>query len=85
MKRKQFFSLVLLTALGLSSCTVYRHTEVTGNPVGTKQGVARGSIFNPDISLQTAAKNGNITKIGSVEVTYKTFILPFYKTVVTGE
>ena len=33
----------------------------------------------------TAAKKGKIDKIGSVDTKVTVFIVPFYKTVVTGE
>lgn len=75
-------------ALMLSSCTIYHQVTVTNNAVGTKTGVAKGSNFSPDLDVtaEKACKNGNITKIGTME-TKATQILFFvkYKTVVTGE
>jgi hypothetical protein len=60
---------------------------VTDNPVGTKKGVAKLALFgvDKDISLEKACKNGEITKIGTVEVRTTYFIIPFVKTTVTGE
>ena len=70
----------------LSSCTVAATHTATGNPVGTKVGVAKSKIFgDSDHSIQAAAKNGGITKIGSVDIVTKVFIFPITKTVVTGE
>ena len=72
--------------MGLTSC-VSTSTMITDNPVGTKMGVARLKLFakDADFSIEAAAKNGKITKIGTVEVRTTTFILPMVKTTVTGE
>jgi hypothetical protein len=82
--------LKLLTVLGgsifFTSCVTSTYM-VTDNPVGTKKGVAKLALFgvDKDISLEAACKNGGITKIGTVEVRTTYFIIPFVKTVVTGE
>lgn len=77
----------LVIVFGLSSCVVYETHTVTGNPIGTKKGVAKASAFssNADYTMRTAAKKGKINKIGSVDTRVTVFIVPFYKTVVTGE
>lgn len=87
MKKIQNTVVALTIALGLSSCVVYETHTVTGNPIGTKKGVAKASAFssNADFTMRTAAKKANIDKIGSVDTRVKVFIIPFYKTVVTGE
>jgi hypothetical protein len=74
-------------AIGMSSCVVHQTHTVTGNPIGTKKGVAKANAFNPDadFTIRTAAKKGKIDKIGSVDTKVTVFIIPFYKTVVTGE
>ena len=81
--------LTLLAAVifSLSSCVVYESHTVTGNPIGTKKGIAKGHIFskNLDFTMSTAAKKGKIDKIGSVDTKVTVFLIPFYKTVVTGE
>lgn len=72
---------------GLSSCVTTSYM-VTNNPVGTKTGVAKLALFgkDKDISLEKAAKNGKITKIGTVEQrTTFYLIIPVVKTTVTGE
>jgi hypothetical protein len=79
-----------LTVVGglffLNSCVSSTYM-VTDNPIGTKKGIAKLSLFgvDQDISLEKACKNGNITKIGTVEVRTTYFVIPFVKTIVTGE
>jgi len=88
MKKIKLIAFGFALSLGMSSCVVDQVHSVTGNPIGTKVGVAKGTMFmNPnfDISMQAAAKNGGINKIGSVEIKTTIFIIPFYKTTVTGE
>ncbi|MBL4709876.1 MAG: hypothetical protein JKY48_15700 [Flavobacteriales bacterium] len=86
MKKMKALVAVSLMVFGLSSCVVYETHSVTGNPIGTKKGVAKTKLFgNSDVTMRTAAKNGKITKIGSVDTKTTVFILPFSKTVVTGE
>lgn len=69
--------------LTFSSCTISRDYQITGQPIGTKTGVAKSRIFgNSDTSIKKAAENGNITKIGAVEYQRKLFRT---KTVVHGE
>jgi len=84
-KTKLFISMVAMTAL-MSSCVTTSYM-VTDNAVGSKVGVAKLKIFgkDKDITLEKAAANGKITKIGTVEVRTTYFILPFVKTTVTGE
>ena len=73
--------------LGLSSCVVYESHSVTGNPIGSKKGVAKSKLFGKsDVTMMAAAKNGKISKIGSVDTkTTIVVIFPVSKTVVTGE
>ena len=72
----------------LQSCIVMDSTQLTDNPIGSKKGVATMKMFssNTDISIASAAKNGKITKIGSVEKRYTVYLIfPVYTTIVTGE
>ena len=86
MKKMKTLAVLALMTFGFSSCVVYESHTVTGNPIGTKKGVAKSKIFgNQDISMKAAAKNGKISKIGSVDIKTTVFILPFIKTTVTGE
>jgi hypothetical protein len=83
MKKIIYISLLALTA---SSCTVSRVYQLTGQPIGSKTGVAKSKIIgNSDTSLKKASENGNITVIGAAEITTKFFIFTFTKTKVYGE
>lgn len=81
----------LLFALGavamLGSCTVYRNYQLTGEPIGSKTGVAKSKIIgDQDYSVVTAAKNGDIKTIGAVEVKTKVYLIfPITTTTVFGE
>ena len=86
-KIKTLAALALMT-FGLSSCMVYESYSVTGNPIGTKKGVAKTKLFSKDldVSMRTAAKNGKIQKIGSVDIKTKAYVFFIVtKTTVTGE
>lgn len=63
--------------IGLSSCTVSHSLELTGNPIGTKEGVSKNSFAKDDavFGAVEAAKNGNITTIGAVEVKHKNYLI----------
>jgi hypothetical protein len=86
MKNKKSILLAGVAGLFLSSCVTSTYM-VTDNPVGTKTGVAKMSLFgkDKDISLEKAAANGKITKIGTVETRTTMFIIPIVTTTVTGE
>ncbi len=85
-KTIKMFLLAGLTGTFMTSCVTTNYM-VTDNPVGKKVGVAKLGLFakDKDISLEKAAKNGGITKIGTVEIKTTIFIFPFIKTTVTGE
>jgi len=68
----------------LTSCTVSRSIQLTGQPIGTKQGVATAVLVG-DSSLKTASKKGKVKTIGASEVVTKVFIVPINKTKVYGE
>jgi len=83
---KKLFTVGLVT-LCLSSC-VSTSYMVTDNEVGTKTGVAKAKPFkkNADFSIEAACRNGGITKVGTVEVKSKTFLIfTTVTTTVTGE
>lgn len=81
-------SLAVASILMLPSC-VMQSFVATGNPVGTKTGVSKANNIrgrHKDTTLETACKNGKITKIGVVEYRVTYFLsFAFYKTTVTGE
>lgn len=85
---------IKLIALGLglsaiaSSCTIGHSMQITDNNVGSKVGVAKTKLFAPnnDITVMSAAKNGNITKIATVDVKTKVYLIfAITTTTVTGE
>ena len=85
MRKKLIFSIGIATWL-LSSCVVSQTYQITGNPIGTKSGVAKSSaIGTGDFGIKAAAANGKITKIGAVEITQKVFITIKTITKVYGE
>jgi hypothetical protein len=89
------FAAVSCAAL-LNSCSVTLPVCATSNPIGSKVGEATAvnlfGIFwlNGDASLTTAAKNGGIKSISTVDIK-QTILIPIapillrYTTVVTGE
>lgn len=69
-KFKVFISAIALTGF-MSSCVIMESHVTTGNPIGTKEGVSKSKLAgNSDAGIAAAAKNGGITKIGSVDVVY---------------
>lgn len=85
MKKKLIFSFGIAVWL-LSSCVVSQTYQITGNPIGTKTGVAKSNVVGTgDFGIKAAAANGKITKIGAVEVTQKVFFTVKTITKVYGE
>jgi len=81
-----------LSLLGLlfASCSVTYPGIATGN-VASKEGVAKkkiilGIALKPvDVSIETAAKNGGISKVATVDYQVsKSLFSTTYKTIVTG-
>lgn len=84
----------LVALLLLAGCTTIVPVGATGNPVGSKVGEATGSYlfgFFPlkaknDMGIQTAAKNGGITSISTIDQKISDyFFVVKVTTVVTGE
>ncbi|MDC6483888.1 TRL-like family protein [Cyclobacteriaceae bacterium] len=77
----------------VSSCALTMPINATSNPVGNKVGSAKATgflgilFFNADASIQTAAKNGGITEISTVDVKTTNIlnIILTYETIVTGK
>jgi hypothetical protein len=77
----------------LSGCALTLPVNATSNPIGSKVGTAKATgyfgilFFDQDASIQTAAKNGKITKISTVDIksTSVLNIIVTYETIVTGE
>lgn len=79
--------------LMLSSCSLTLPVNATSNTVGNKVGTAKATgflgflFFDADASIQSAAKNGGITKISTVDIkaTSMLNIITTYECIVTGE
>ena len=93
LKEVKWIFAVLMFAFIVTSCSITRPINATGYAVGSKVGIAKatgyfGVIFiDGDASIRTAAKNGGINRISSVDLK-KTSILGIvvtYETIVTGE
>ncbi|MDR2305113.1 MAG: TRL-like family protein [Treponema sp.] len=93
MKKYVFILLTILVIIGITGCAITQPFDLTENPVGSKVGEATGMlVLNGtyggfvDYSLQTAAKNGGITKISTADVRTKYLLYAIeYTTIVTGE
>jgi hypothetical protein len=93
MKKVQtIFALLAVVAI-MSSCSLTLPVAATSNSVGTKVGTAKATgflgvlFFNADASIKTAAKNGGITKISTVDIKQGSVLnlIVTYETIVTGE
>lgn len=93
MKNLKMFAAMFAVVLLLASCSVTMPVAATSNPVGSKVGTAKATgyfgvlFFGQDASIQSAAKNGGITKISTVDVKQGNVlgIIWTYETIVTGE
>jgi hypothetical protein len=82
-----------VAAVLLASCSITLPVTATSNPVGSKVGKASGNCFlsilcfGVDASVSTAAKNGGISKISTVDYTQKNILnlIITHETTVTGE
>jgi hypothetical protein len=85
----------LLVTASLASCSVTSGLTATGNSIKSadKTGTSKATLlfgFIPlggDASISTAAKNGNIDKIATVDVTHTNilFLVQTIETKVTGQ
>ena len=93
MKNLNKLLLISIVLLLTTSCSLTLPVSATGNSVGSKVGTAKASgffgyiYFDADASIQTAAKNGGITKISTVDLKQTNFLNIFtgYECIVTGE
>lgn len=91
-KVKTIFALLAVVAM-MSSCALTLPVNATSNPVGNKVGTAKATgylgilFFDADASIRTAAKNGGITKISTVDIKQGNVLnlIVTYETIVTGE
>lgn len=88
-------SIIAIIALGtlISGCSIILPVNATSNPVGNKVGTSTATgflgilFFDADASIRTAAKNGGITKISTVDIKHTNVLnlIVTYETIVTGE
>ena len=93
--KKQFARLftILAASAMITSCSIERPVNATSNEIGGKVGRAKATVyfqvlsFGQDYSIRTAAQNGNISQISTVDVkeTDLLGIVQTYETIVTGE
>jgi hypothetical protein len=92
-KKSKIMALTLAIGLFLSSCALTLPVNATGYAVGSKVGTAKATgylgilFFNGDASIKTAAKNGGITRISSVDIKHTSILglVVTYETIVSGE
>lgn len=90
---KLMMAAVVAGGMMLSSCSITMPVNATSNPVGNKVGMSSGTCFlgmlcfGVDASIQTAAANGGISKISTVDLRTKNVLnlITTYETIVTGE
>ena len=81
----------IVTAACLSSCGGFYNNMITNGKISSKEGIAKkrvwfGIAMNIDMSIETAAKNGGITRVATVESIVKPGLFNvLYITKVTGE
>lgn len=93
MKKMKMIAVVFVTAVMLSSCALTLPVNATGLTIGDKVGTAKATgylgvlFFDQDASIQTAAKNGGITRISTVDIKQTNIlnIIVTYETIVTGQ
>lgn len=84
---------ILAFAITLNACTTISPLLITQNPIGTKQGKARAVFLfgipldGGDFSTGTAARNGGINKIATVDLKTQNYlgIVIVQQTIVAGE
>jgi hypothetical protein len=91
-KIKSIFALLTVVSV-MSGCALTLPVNATSNSVGSKVGTAKATgylgilFFDADASIRTAAKNGGITKISTVDIKQTSLLnlIVTYETIVTGE
>jgi len=92
-KKIRFFAFAFVVSLIVSSCSLTLPVNATGYAVGNKVGTAKATgylgflFFDADASIRTAAKNGGISRISSVDIKQTSLlgIIVTYETIVSGE
>jgi hypothetical protein len=91
-KIKTFVALVAVAAM-VSSCALTLPVNATSNAVGNKVGTSKATgffgflFFDQDASIRTAARNGGITRISTVDIKQTSLLnlIVTFETIVTGE
>lgn len=91
--KNSLLGLAVAGLMFLSSCSIVMPVAATSNPVGSKVGTAKATVYlgilalDQDASIQTAAKNGGIKKISTVDMKQGNMLglIWTYETIVTGE
>jgi hypothetical protein len=89
---KNLLSITLLSII-ISSCSITKPVSATSNPIGSKVGKSSGTCYfkvicmDVDASIVTAAQNGGITKISTVDYRQKNIlgVIQKHECIVTGE
>jgi len=85
--------MALATAAFFTACSITLPVTATSNDVGSKVGTATATgflgvfYFDADASIQSAARDGNIRQISTVDIKHTNVfgIIHTYETIVTGE
>lgn len=93
LKAFTFLFMMAMAAVSMSSCALTLPVTATSNTIGSKVGTAKATgylgilFFNQDASIRTAARNGGITKISTVDIKSTSILnlIVTYETTVTGE
>jgi hypothetical protein len=93
MKKVKTLLASLAVVAMMSSCALTLPVNATGNTVGNKVGTAKATgflgilFFNADASISSAARNGGITRISTVDLKQTSILnlIVTYETIVTGE
>ena len=90
---KKLLCSAIIAATVLTSCSLTKPVSASSNPIGSKVGQASGSCFlgvlcfGADASIQTAATNGGITQVSTVDLKTSNILnlVITYTCIVTGE
>lgn len=86
-------AVIFVAIIALNACTTLVPLMITQNPIGTKQGKARAVFLfgipldGGDYSTGTAARNGGINKIATVDLQTQNYlgIIIVKQSIVAGE
>lgn len=93
LKKMKVVAAIFAVAIMMSSCALTLPVNATGLTIGDKVGTAKATgylgmlFFDADASIRTAAKNGGITRISTVDLKQTNLLnlIVTYETIVTGQ